>query len=302
MTMRGGRVKGQDVPDELLAPLRDSAALLEMPDGLRTRLAEDGYLYLRGALDAGAVRAARNEVLARLRAVDEIGMEPEGRFTGRSCRAAKEPNLGTFWRSVSEGPDVRAVTHGVPLGRILDRVAGEPTRPMDYLFLRVGVPGRATGLHFDYPFFARLHDFVWTVWIPLGDAPISRGPVVVVENSHRFTDLVDGVRGFDVVNNAERKADFGTDAIGFARSRNTRLLSADFRAGDICLFGMYLVHGSLDHHDDSGIVRVSCDIRWQPRRLPMDPRYDAPDPVGTTGAGYGELNGAKPLTQDWHVR
>ena len=25
-------------------------------------------------------------------------------------------------------------------------------------------------------------------------------------------------------------------------------------------------------------------------------------PEGTTGAGYAELNGAKPLTEQWHVR
>jgi len=47
---------------------------------------------------------------------------------------------------------------------------------------------------------------------------------------------------------------------------------------------------------------VSCDVRWQPARLPMDERYAGPNPGGTTGAGYGELNGAKPLNVDWHVR
>lgn len=38
------------------------------------------------------------------------------------------------------------------------------------------------------------------------------------------------------------------------------------------------------------------------RKHAMDPRYSGPHPGGTTGAGYGELNGAKPLTQAWHVR
>jgi hypothetical protein len=35
-------------------------------------------------------------------------------------------------------------------------------------------------------------------------------------------------------------------------------------------------------------VRLSTDVRFQPG--------------GTTGAGYGELNGAKPLTEPWHIR
>ena len=299
--MRGCMVKGRPVPEELVGELRDSAALIDDPAALRRRLQEDGYLFLRGVLDRDTVLAARREVLARLEAVGEIA---PGRdiFTGRSERKAREPDLGRFWRSVSEGPRLRAATHGPGIQRILAAVADEPVRGMDFVFLRVGVPGRATGVHFDYPFFTRLHDQVWTVWTPLGDAPVSRGPVVVVENSHRFTDLIDDLVGFDVVRDTNRKADLGLDAIEFARARGTRLLTADFRAGDVILFGMYLAHGSLDHHDDGGVVRVSTDVRWQPARMPMDPRYFGDDPTGTTGAGYGELNGAKPLDVDWHVR
>jgi hypothetical protein len=65
---------------------------------------------------------------------------------------------------------------------------------------------------------------------------------------------------------------------------------------------MTLMHGALDHHQPEGRVRLSCDIRFQPEADPMDPRYFGPNPGGTTGAGYGELNGAKPLTEPWHVR
>jgi ectoine hydroxylase-related dioxygenase (phytanoyl-CoA dioxygenase family) len=184
----------------------------------------------------------------------------------------------------------------------MEIVAGEAPRAQDFLFLRVGVPGRATGLHFDYPFFTRMHDQVWTVWTSMGDTPVSRGPLMVVENSHRFSDLVESVVGFDVVRDTSRKAAFADNAIDFARARGTRLLTADFRAGDVILFGMYLLHGSLDHHDAGGTVRVSTDLRWQPARMPADPRYFGAEPTGTTGAGYGELNGAKPLDVDWHVR
>lgn len=299
--MHGCVVKGQPVPEALIGELRDSAALLDDPVRLRHRLQEDGYLFLRGALDRETVLSARREVLARLEAVGEIAPGTDV-FTGRSERKALEPDLGRFWRSVSEGPRLRAATHGAGIERVLAAVADEPVRGMDFVFLRVGVPGRATGLHFDYPFFTRLHDQVWTVWTPMGDAPVSRGPVVVVENSHRFSDLIDDLVGFDVVRDTHRKADLGTDAAAFAQARGTRLLTADFRAGDVILFGMYLAHGSLDHHDDSGVVRVSTDVRWQPARLPMDPRYFGADPTGTTGAGYGELNGAKPLDVNWHVR
>jgi hypothetical protein len=299
--MRGCFVQGREVPEDLVGELADSARLLDDPAALRRRLAEDGYLFLRGVLDRDAVMDARREVLARLAAVDEI--VPGGDvFTGCSARKAREPDLGRFWRSVSEGPALRAATHGRDISRVMEIVAGEAPRAQDFLFLRVGVPGRATGLHFDYPFFTRMHDQVWTVWTSMGDTPVSRGPLMVVENSHRFSDLVESVVGFDVVRDTSRKAAFADNAIDFARARGTRLLTADFRAGDVILFGMYLLHGSLDHSDPGGTVRVSTDLRWQPARLPADPRYFGAEPTGTTGAGYGELNGAKPLDVDWHVR
>ena len=72
--------------------------------------------------------------------------------------------------------------------------------------------------------------------------------------------------------------------------------------GDAVVFGMYLLHGAFDNHAADGAVRLSVDVRWQPAADARDPRYFGPRPAGTTGAGYGELNGAKPLTEDWHQR
>ncbi|MFN0197532.1 MAG: hypothetical protein ACKVT0_12375, partial [Planctomycetaceae bacterium] len=92
------------------------------------------------------------------------------------------------------------------------------------------------------------------------------------------------------------------DAIEFARSRRTRLLTAHFQPGDIIVFSMTMLHGSLDNHSAIGRTRLSCDVRWQPASEPADPRYMGPHPPGTTGAGYAELNGAKPLNVPWHVR
>lgn len=301
--MHGCRVKGRDVPPALIGELTDSAALLGEPELLRSRLQEDGYLFLKAVLPATAVHAARREVFQRLLQVGEIA-EPAaaGIATGGSRRAELEPDLGGFWKSVSETPTLRSVSHGSAIGAILSLLFGEPARPQDYMFLRAAALGRATGLHFDYPFFTRAHDQVATVWLPIGDVPVSDGPLVVVEGSNQFRDLIDPMIGFDISTDKTRKADLGIDAITFAEQRRTRLLTRNFEAGDIALFGMYTAHGSLDNHSSIGRVRLSCDVRWQPATLPMDDRYFGSNPPGTTGAGYGELVGAKPLTQEWHVR
>ena len=108
--------------------------------------------------------------------------------------------------------------------------------------------------------------------------------------------------GFDVARDTDRKATLSQDAVSLARERGTRLLTRNFEAGDIVIFGMYTLHGALENYCPLNRVRLSCDVRWQPETLPLDTRYFGNPPTGTTGAGYAELAGAKPLTQPWHVR
>ena len=301
--MQGCMIQGQPVPDGLIGELPDRAHLLDQPAALRERLAADGFLCLTGMLDKALVAAARREVFERLVEVGEV-LPPASTAiaTGTSRRDELVADRGLFWKSVSEGPRLRALSHGAAMRRIMALLLAAPARPQDYMFLRAGAPGRATGLHFDYPFFTRAHDQVCTVWLPIGDVPVTDGPLVVVEGSNRFRDLIDPMIGFDVARDNTRKATLSQDALSFARQRGVRLLTRNFEAGDIAVFGMYTLHGSLENHSPINRVRLSCDVRWQPATLPVDERYFGADPGGTTGAGYGELVGARPLTQEWHVR
>ena len=301
--MQNCMIQGQPVPEALIGEMPDSAALLDRPQALREQLADQGYLYLKGALAPDLVGPARLEVLERLHQVGEIAAPAqEAIATGASRRAELVPDLGAFWKSVSEGAHLRALSHGPAMQRIMSLILGGPVRPLDYIFLRAGARGRATGLHFDYPFFTRAHDQICTAWLPIGDAPVSDGPLVVVEGSNRYRDLIEPMIGFDVARDQSRKATFSEDAVSFAQQRGTRLLTRNFEAGDLVVFGMYIAHGSLENHSAINRVRLSCDVRWQLASLPVDERYFGAHPTGTTGIGYGELVGAKPLTDPWHVR
>ena len=91
-------------------------------------------------------------------------------------------------------------------------------------------------------------------------------------------------------------------AVSFANKRNAKLLTTNFKPGDVLIFGMHTLHGAFENHATDDRIRLTCDIRYQPISEPRDPRYFGVSPGGTTGAGYGELNGARPLTEDWHVR
>ena len=102
--------------------------------------------------------------------------------------------------------------------RLVELLIDDEVVPLDYVMLRVAVPGRATEVHYDYPFFARLHDQVRTVWIPVGDVPVERGPLFIVEGSNRFDDIIAGMLDFEVTGESSRTAAFTQTAIDIAET------------------------------------------------------------------------------------
>ena len=295
--------QGELIPSQYLAPLQDSSTLLGDIIALQQTFAADGYVYLPGFFPRDEILAAREDIFRRLAEVGEITERLlDGIYTGTSQRKERIADLGAFWKSVSETWSLRRLSHGRPLHELMDTLLDGTSRAQDYIFLRPANPGKATAIHCDYPFFTRHTEAVATAWIALGDVPVSLGPLFIIEGSHRYTDIIERHRGFDVALDTTRKAAFPETPLEFVRQRSARLLTTDFKAGDIVVFGMFLLHGALDNVAEDNRVRLSCDVRYQLTADVIDPRYFGPNPTGTTGAGYGELVGAKPLNEAWHVR
>ncbi len=288
-------IAGQPVPGSMLAPLNEIADWRSARAQLPQRLAQDGYVLLRNALDHDLVRQARRKVLEQMAAVGEIAEPVDAAVaSGSSRRAEMFSDLGVFWRSVCEAPQIRALTHGARLSEISATLLGKPTVPFDFLWLRTMLEGRATPLHFDHVYMNRGSWNVLTAWVPLGDVPMQAGPLVVVEGSNRFEDVIALYRGVDVDRDG-LPGSFPGDAVGFARERGARLLTANFQLGDVILFDMFTLHGSCDNRMGGGRVRLSCDVRWQPADEARDDRWFGAPPLGHGNQSYGGLNGAKPL-------
>ena len=303
-TTIGGVVgDGTIIDPGLLGDIRASGHLAGRAGALRERLAEDGYVYLPGFFPVDDIIAARQAIFERLHAVGEIAAPPVGGiFTGASERDEKISSRGEFWRSVSESWALRRVSHGPALHGLMADLLDAPARAQDFIFLRPAGPGKRTHIHCDSPFFTRTTDQVLTAWIALGDVPLRQGPLFIMEGSHRIDELVDSYRGFDVARDTDRKAARDESPTAFAEKYRCRILTNDFGAGDIVIFNMFLLHGALDNVSSSNEVRLSCDVRYQLASAELDPRYFGPNPGGTTGAGYGELVGARALTEAWHIR
>jgi hypothetical protein len=307
--MQDGIIQKQPIPEELLQPLKENTPGISNVAELNRSLEEDGYVFLRGVLNREDVLAARQKVFGRLEEVDEI--EPpalEGIATGRSKRRELECDPGNFWQSVSEGQALRHVTHGPQIREVMDSLFGEPCRPHDLMYLRPATVGSSTRFHYDYPFFAGNSERILTAWVPLGDIPVTEGPLTVVDGSNRFSDLLDPIREInyqdkrsnELVQNTAYEKQNEIHPISLVQERNTRMLTASFKAGDLMVFSGFLLHGSLDNHSPNGRVRLSSDVRYQPAKDPAtDERYFGCHPIGSNGGGYGDMRGAKPLTEPW---
>ena len=296
-------IDGCVVGEDFLGELQQSVQPMHHECELHLKLDRDGYLFFPGLIDTTDIQAARNAVFKQLKDVDELEAPyEEGIFSHRSRRDELYNDRGEFWEMVSNGELLRKVSNGPTLQKIASKIFGSPAVGFDYLFLRAVPRGRFTHLHCDSGFFTRFTKKVLTCWIAFTEITLDKGPLFVIEGSHKFMDILKNFDNFDVVFNKEQKASIDEDPVSFANKRNAKLLTTNFKPGDVLIFGMHTLHGAFENHATDDRIRLTCDIRYQPISEPRDPRYFGESPEGTTGAGYGELNGARPLTEDWHVR
>jgi len=296
-------INGLKVPSSLLGSLKETNLKNKSDEQLRNSLNNDGYLLLREVIDKNDITKARNDVFEKLNDIDEL-TDPfyEGISSGRSRRDELHKDRGDFWENVSNTKSLRKITNGNILQGVFSRIFGISSIGFDFIFLRAVSGGKFTHMHCDAGFFTRKTQKVLTCWLVFTDITIDKGPLFIIEGSHKFSDIKTKYNGFDVDIHKHMKATIDTDPITFAKQRNSKILTTQFRPGDALIFGMYTVHGTFENYANDKKIRLACDIRFQPNNEIKDPRYFGPNPTGTTGAGYGELNSARPLNEDWHVR
>ena len=254
------RIQGRVVPEALIEPLPEAPP----PQEWRSHLEREGALMLRGALDADAVQAAREEVLDHLVAVDEV--EPPagiGLMTGTSRRRELRPDLGEFWREVSEGTALRAVSHAGALAALMQNLLGAHAAPDGIIWLRVKGQDVGSPLHNGLSLGGDAAQSGLVAWIPLGPIEFHQGPIYVVQGSH----LHDAEAG--------SVPDLGPQA--------PRLLTARFEPGDLLVLLPQTQHGAFDNDSHHRLVRVTCEILW---RQPSAP---------AVVADYAKMPSAQPL-------
>lgn len=297
--------RGLDTASNALGPLRRSDDAAEDYAELRRRMEEDGYLFLPGLLRRGEVAEARRRVAEKLQAAGLLllGSDPE------ACLAAPDAGINFMPEAAKDNPELMRVLYEGPMMEFYRGLLDGEVRHFDYTWFRAKAPGgNGTRPHYDVVYMGRGTRRLYTSWTPLSDIGLDMGGLMVLEGSHRQEDLIatygqtdvdrycdnDGPTR-DLVKAARREGrnltgeerararwqsptfgSYSDDAAATRSELGGRWLTAEYRMGDLLVFGMYTLHASPDNHSNE--IRLSADSRYQLASEPADERWIGDDP------------------------
>jgi hypothetical protein len=256
--------------------LTDSRPLLGDRPGLRGRLAEDGYLFLRGLLPVDAVDRVRGGVRGALDAAGWLAPESRPDLPIPTAGAVREGRPGYFgaYVGIQRLQPFHELAHHPALLEVMDAIVGEPLLVHPRKIARTSLPqdDEYTPPHQDFRLIQGTVDTL-TCWVPLGDCPASLGSLRMLQGSHH--------RGLI-------EADAGKGPGGLqveVDDDDTDWRTTDYRAGDVIVFTSLTVHGALRNNENR--LRFSADFRYQsllepvlaaslePHYFPQVPAWDA---------------------------
>lgn len=234
-----------------VAHLSDSAEFLGDHDELQRRWEADGYLFLRGVIDTGALETVRREYMKRLAdqgMVESIDGEPV--WTGVQAKGSRPiayEDLGEpVWRDLVNHPS---------FDRTIRAVLGEEPSWVPIVSYRVAVPTADAAVPDDL-FFGRHQDGYFNrgidfriCWVPLMEIPSSVGGLAIAPRHHR--------NGFLHKDTGESRG----IPPGVVPDESWR--RADYRPGDVLIFHHLTPHAPLVNRSD--VIRLSIDVRVLPQ-------------------------------------
>ena len=279
------------ITKEAFGELHDSTAILHDGPAMQQCMADDGYLFLRGALNRDQVRDARRECVRRL--VEAGRIEPGTDPMDAVPRRGVEGSYFQAELAEDNGPLLEVLYDGAMM-EIFERLLGGPVRHYDFTWMRAVTPGGGTAPHCDRVYMGRGTANLFTAWTPLGDIPRSIGGLILLEGSHQRQDITGNYLAQDVDSYCENgpvagdvrtgkihwehpethapwDGAFSHDPLALRQQFGGRWLTADYQMGDLLIFSMATIHASLDNQGDT--IRLSSDTRYQRADEPVDERW-----------------------------
>lgn len=282
-----------------LTELRSSNEILEDTASLRTRLKEDGYLLIRGFHDRERVLSARMDFLQKLQ---EMGrLDPSAPIEEG---VISTDNKGAMWGRGAEELQaefprfLEVVNHPTVMG-FFDRLLGGPSMTYDYKWPRAVPNGGNTGAHYDVVYMGRGTKDVYTMWTPMGDIPLEMGTLAMCLGSQHYDKIKQTYGEMDVDRDNVATGWFSEDPLEIVDTYGGQWATTEFKAGDAIIFGMYMMHTSLNNTTNR--YRISSDTRYQLASEPVDERWIGRKPKGHYAWGTTPKKSVADARKEWGV-
>jgi Phytanoyl-CoA dioxygenase (PhyH) len=250
--------------------LADSTGVLHDPAALAGRLASDGYLFFRGLLPDGPLRAAGTAVTARLRAGGWADASGTPSVAPRAVNPREALSDPAFLAALTSAEFNRipylAQLRGLVRCILAPRAFSYPVKVLRAIYPeRPGARTRGRYVHHDYAV-AGVQDML-TSWVPLMDIPVRLGGLAV--------------RPGGPLGPPRPPRPLGRIAPGWA--------TTSYGCGDVIIFHCLTPHAALANNASE--LRLSGDFRWQavgqaaPAELILGPARRAAAPFGRRAAG-----------------
>lgn len=232
-----------------IQPFSDSRALLQSPAELRSRMKQDGYLFISGLVPHESI----NEVYgAIMRICQQKGWADE---RGRAQGPTVVEGEAAFWAvydPLQKLACFHALAHRPEILQVIQALVQEPPFVHPRNIARITYPQTE---HFTTP---PHQDFVhiqgtpetYTVWFPLSDCPRVLGNLEVLAGSHTHSILP--------VHKAAGAGGLGVDVDNLGHTWH----GGDFAAGDVLIFHSHTVHRAIPNRTEDQL-RISVDYRYQ---------------------------------------
>lgn len=271
--------------------------MAETPEGTTTSsaamhalLGRQGYMLLRQLVPREAVEAGCACLAATLA---DGGWLAPGRVPAELELGEAPPNGGFMLQPAEQdamitAPAVQRVLAGPELMGLFETLFSEEPATLAFKWFRAMCPGQSSGFHMDNCYMGKGSARLFSAWIPWHDVDVDRGGLVVLEqsNSHSAYARLRETYGKHDYEHSRINTGIGNTVAnsGWYTRDPAELLALHnngcwrtaqcFNAGDVVVFPMHTMHGTVTNTTHSPpLLRLSCDVRFQPRADTVDPRH-----------------------------
>jgi ectoine hydroxylase-related dioxygenase (phytanoyl-CoA dioxygenase family) len=238
-----------------MKPFYDSTPLLKDSTALRSRFEQDGYCFIKGAIDPTLLKVLNNEIIKimDIKGWLKTDSPADKAVPGTIPHVEGEEEFFRVYDEVQRSEAFHSLPHHPQILSKLQALLGNSAFPHPLSIARLVFPDNnewATPPHQDYANNQGTED-LYACWIPLSDCPQKMGSLSILEGSHKL-----GLLPLKFSLGAgHRQADIDERIMGL------EWLASDFAIGDILIFHSLTIHQSLPNISD--VMRLSVDYRFQ---------------------------------------